>query len=179
MDKKYSDALTYLASFDGGLSRYNWDRALTYKLKYDVHPGTFVQFFISEKLIVNEVPVSNTNYELSPSGKDLVKENLKNLKPILDRVDKALTICMSSGDGISVNKHPPYYEIGCLGSRISIWINRNNDKTEIVCSFPSETESKVNNLSLSISMIEKTDILDELIAAHIKYLLNMKLKPTA
>lgn len=139
-DKSYLDALTYLHSFSEGFSRYNWDRALTYKLNYGIHPGEFVKRFIVEGLLKNEVPVSGNNYKLSIKGEELVRANLEELSPILDRIDFVLNSTVSDCEGISIDRHIPYYSLSYLGRRMTIWIKRIEGTIEIVCSFPSETE---------------------------------------
>lgn len=179
IDKSYIDALTYLYSFSGGLSHYNWDRALTYKLNYGIHPGEFIRCFIAEGLITNEVPVSSKNYELSLKGKELVRTNLEELSPVLDSINDAIDKVVSKGIDITIDRHPPYYLINYLNRRIVLWIKRVEGFTEIVCSFPSETESKVNTLSLTVEMLKKTNLLFDILNAHLSYIKMIRATPIA
>lgn len=170
MEKQYLDALTYLGSFESGLSHYNWDRAITYKLNYNIHPGEFIRYFIAKKLILNEVPVSNDNYELSPLGRETVEANIEQLKPMLIRIDEAIQAASWGKTGISVNRYPPYYSVNFLDHRIVIWIKRSNESTEIVCSFPAETTCKVNTIYLTLEMLNKTNLLADLLKIHFDYI---------
>ncbi len=179
IDKSYLDALTYLHSFNEGLSRYNWDRALTYKLNYGIHPGEFVRRFIKDGFIKNEVPVSGSNYKLSLKGEELVRANLEELSPILNSIDFVINSVVSDCEGISIDRRIPYYSLSFLSRRMTIWIRRIEGTTEVVCSFPSETESKINTLSLTVEMLHETNLLYDIINAHIDYIKIIEAKPTA
>lgn len=179
IDKSYIDALTYLHSFSGGLSHYNWDRALTYKLNYGIHPGEFIRRFITEGLIKNEVPVSGNNYELSLKGEELVRTNLEELSPVLSSIDRVLNSTVSDGNYISIDRQIPYYSLSYLDRKMTIWIKRIDDTTEIVCSFPSETDYKVNTLFLTVEMLQKTNLFHDMINAHISYIKMIEARLTA
>lgn len=170
MEAIYIDALTYLSSFEEGLSHYNWDRVITYKLKYNVHPGELIRFFIDEGLIINKTPVSSTNYVLNSTGRMEVKKNLEELQPLTDRINKALMNCIIQGIHITVESRPPFFSLKYKDATITVWINRSKQNLEIECSFPSETELRVNKILLTRHMLEKTNLLDDLVLAHIRYI---------
>lgn len=179
MKKKYLDALTYLSSFDDGLSHYNWDRALTYKLKYGVHPGEFIKYFIDEGLIENKAAIGNSNYKLSSLGSSKVEQNKNELQSLNQEIFSSIEYCRNKGFSIETEIRLPLYQINYLGSKIKIFIHRTEEEQKVICFFPSETNIRLNELSLSVSMVKETEILNELLESHLKYLSILRSKPTA
>jgi hypothetical protein len=168
MDKTALDALTFLSTFQDGVSRYLWDRLLTYGLKYKRHPGEFMQGFISAGFV--QSTGDSSLYVLTPLGQKKVQENLDDLKVILGKVKSVVDECMLEYKTIKITDRIVFYGIQYFERNISIYIFREAFSETIVCDFPSETGHKLNSILLSFDMVLKTDILIELIKCHLNYL---------
>ncbi len=174
MDKTALDALTFLSTFQDGVSRYLWDRLLTYGLKYKRHPGEFMQNFISAGF-VQSTDESSAHFVPTSLGQKKVQENLDDLKVILGKVKSVVDECVLEYKTIKITDRIVFYGIQYFERNISIYIFRETLSETIVCDFPSETEHKLNSIVLSFDMVLKTDILIELIKCHLNYLRLMAL----
>lgn len=169
MKKHYIDALTYLYSFSEGLSRYSFDRALTYRLNYRIHPGEFVHYFKSENLLDSNN--ESSNYILSELGRIKVEENLNELKGIIDVIMETIDKCKVDGyDIYDTEFRPPYVSFSYKNKRFKILIDRSQEIEVLTLSLPSDVRELVNNITLSKENALRTDIIYDVIKAHLKML---------
>jgi hypothetical protein len=169
MKEEYINALVYLNNFPEGLSRYTWDRSIVYKLKSELHPGEFIQYFISEGLIKNTNIVERENYVISERGKEKVKEYLFEFDKLIRSIINAIHKIEEEGYEIKIEEKLPIISFSFLGRKFRFLICRKNED-RLVLFFPTETKEQENEFSLSLEMVIDTSIIYDISLTHINYL---------